>query len=74
MKISQKENQELFEVLFERYQNYEKWAPAFNQEFIPKHCKKAAVTCVLTPRMLIINDSMIDDFTKWLRTKGIIIN
>ena len=75
MKISQKENQELFEVLFESYQNYEKWAPVFNKEFIPEHREKAgSVAGVLTPSMLIINDSLIDDFTQWLRTKGIIIN
>ncbi len=75
MKISQKENQELFEVLFESYQNYEKWAPGFNTEFISEHSGKAGVVAgVLTPSMLIINDSLIDDFTKWLRTKGIIIN
>lgn len=70
MEISRKENQELFEVLFERYQNYEKWASVFNKEFIPK---AGVVAGVLTPSMLIINDSLIDDFTKWLKTKGIII-
>ena len=75
MEISQKKNQGLFEVLFERYQNYEKWAPVFNKEFIPEHSEKAGVVaCVLTPSKLIINDSLIDDFTQWLRTKGIIIN
>lgn len=74
MEISRKENQELFEVLFERYQNYEKWASVFNKEFIPEHSEKAGVVAgVLTPSMLIINDSLIDDFTKWLKTKGIII-
>ena len=75
MEISQKENQELFEVLFNSYQNYEKWAPVFNKEFIPEHSEKAGVVAgILTPSMLIINYSLIDDFTKWLRTKGIIIN
>ena len=70
MRISMKENAELYKTLFENWTNYYKWAPYFYKEFVRKYSIKV-IAGVMTPCAVNVNDSLDQEFISWLNEKGI---
>jgi hypothetical protein len=70
MRISRKENAELYKTLFENWTNYDKWAPYFYKEFVRKYSIKV-IAGVMTPCAVNVNDSLDQEFISWLNEKGI---
>ena len=71
MRISSKENIDLWEKLFRNEENYNRWAPHL-KEFICDaagrcHCVGAA----LTMSELTVNEPALELFFDWLREKNV---
>ncbi len=70
MKISPTENTELHQLLFENWENYDRWAPYFYEEFIkPQSLRLGRLAGVMTPNMINIADELKETFTEWVFTK-----
>ncbi len=74
MIISPTENTELHQLLFENWENYDRWAPFFYEEFVKvKSIENGRWVGVMTPAMVNVHDSVADAFMLWLKSKGIIV-
>jgi len=72
MRISKNNNVEMYELLFEDWTNYDKWAPFFYHEFVIENSKEV-LAGVMTPCTVCVNDSLDQQFISWLKEKGIMI-
>ena len=72
MIISKDENIVLHNILFEDYNNYEKWAPHF-PEFIRENSSKGILAGQLSPNSVTINDIYVVKFMNFLKAKGVYI-
>ena len=70
MRISKNENIEWYKILFEDWNNYDKWAPYFYKEFVWENSKKV-IAGVMTPSTVNVNDCLDHEFVSWLNEKGI---
>ncbi len=74
MIISPTENTELHQLLFENWENYDRWAPYFSQELVKVHSiESGRLVGVMTPAMVNVHDSVADAFIAWLKSKGIVV-
>jgi hypothetical protein len=71
MIISKEENIALHKVLFEDYENYDKWAPYFS-EFVREN-SKGILAGVLAPNSVTVNDACVVKFMNFLKAKGVYI-
>ena len=72
MIISTDENIVLHNLLFEDYNNYNKWAPFF-PEFIRENSSKGILAGELSPSSVTINDIFVVRFMNFLKAKGVYI-
>ena len=73
MIISTDENIVLHNLLFEDYNNYNKWAPFF-PEFVHENSSKGILAGILKPRHSVtINDIYVVRFMNFLKAKGVYI-
>ena len=73
MRITKNENAVLHKILFEDWDNYEKWAPFFYKEFVKENSIKV-IAGVMTTSIINVNDSLDEEFIAWLKEKGINID
>lgn len=71
MIISKNENIVLHNILFEDYNNYNKWAPFF-PEFVREN-SKGVLAGELSPSSVTINDIFVVRFMNFLKAKGVYI-
>lgn len=75
MIISSKENAGLYEVLFKNWENYEKWAPYFQGEFLKEQSETIGrLAGFLLWSILKVDDACSQTFFEWLKNKGVPIN
>lgn len=71
MIISKDENIVLHNILFEDYNNYNKWAPFF-PEFVREN-SKGVLAGELSPSSVTINEIFVVRFMNFLKAKGVYI-
>lgn len=71
MTISRDENIVLHNILFEDYNNFDKWAPFF-PEFVREN-SKGVLAGQLSPNSVTINDIYAVKFMNFLKAKGVYI-